>query len=222
MQKYLLSSIAAAALAAATVAVAQPAPPSHRRSSSRLRRRSPMRVMQPQTRNGVVEKVREHFARLDTNRDGYLTKAEAEAGRAAMKAHAAAARSGAGSAGDRPRRDVRPPRRQPDGSDQPRGVRIRLTSSARRCASTATATAARQGDARHGMRRSWRRDAAWRPDVRPGRRQPGRARLAPGSDRGRAPAFRHGRHQSRRHGDAGGAQQMRVQMKEMHRVTRPS
>ena len=42
----------------------------------------PLRVMQPQTRNGVVEKVREHFARLDTNRDGYLTKAEAEAGRA--------------------------------------------------------------------------------------------------------------------------------------------
>lgn len=37
------------------------------------------------TRDEVVTKVREHFARLDTNRDGFLTKPEAEAGRAQMK-----------------------------------------------------------------------------------------------------------------------------------------
>ena len=37
------------------------------------------------TRDEVVAKVREHFARLDTNRDGFLTKPEAEAGRAMMK-----------------------------------------------------------------------------------------------------------------------------------------
>ena len=39
-----------------------------------------------QTRDAAVAKVREHFARLDTNRDGFVVKAEAEAGRAQMKA----------------------------------------------------------------------------------------------------------------------------------------
>ena len=34
-----------------------------------------------QTRDEVVAKVREHFAQLDTNKDGSLTKEEAEAGR---------------------------------------------------------------------------------------------------------------------------------------------
>src|SRR5213075_3136364 len=34
-----------------------------------------------------VAKVREHFARLDANRDGVLTKAEADAGHAAMREH---------------------------------------------------------------------------------------------------------------------------------------
>ncbi len=37
------------------------------------------------TRDEMVAKVREHFARLDTNKDGFLTKAEAEAGRNVMK-----------------------------------------------------------------------------------------------------------------------------------------
>jgi len=86
MQKFLLGSIAVAALAAATAAIAQsvpPAPPApvidpapHAMS---------VHAMQPQTRNGMVEKVREHFARLDTNRDGYLTREEAQAGHAKMK-----------------------------------------------------------------------------------------------------------------------------------------
>lgn len=86
MQKFLLGSIAAAALAAATVAIAQPATPAvpapvvHPGPHP-----MPVDVLQPQTRNGVVEKVREHFAELDTNRDGYLTKEEAQAGHAKMK-----------------------------------------------------------------------------------------------------------------------------------------
>lgn len=37
------------------------------------------------TRDEAVAKVREHFARLDANRDGFLTKEEAEAGREQMK-----------------------------------------------------------------------------------------------------------------------------------------
>jgi len=38
-----------------------------------------------QTRDEAVAKVREHFARLDTDRDGVLTQAEADAGRDMMK-----------------------------------------------------------------------------------------------------------------------------------------
>ena len=38
-----------------------------------------------QTRNEVVAKVREHFAQIDSNRDGFLSKSEADAGHAAMK-----------------------------------------------------------------------------------------------------------------------------------------
>jgi len=39
------------------------------------------------TRDEMVAKVREHFGKLDANRDGFLTRQEAEAGRAAMKDH---------------------------------------------------------------------------------------------------------------------------------------
>lgn len=86
MQKFLLGSIAAATFAAGTVAIAQPAPPvAPAPVIQPAPPGSPLRVLQPQTRNGVVEKVREHFAQLDTNRDGYLTKEEAQAGRAKMK-----------------------------------------------------------------------------------------------------------------------------------------
>ena len=88
MQKFLLGSIAVAALLGAGAAIAQYAPPAPPAPVVQpALPGSPLRVLQPQTRNGVVEKVREHFARLDSDRDGYLTKAEAEAGRAAIKAH---------------------------------------------------------------------------------------------------------------------------------------
>ena len=80
MRNTLLGSIAVASLAAAAVA-AQPAQPVAPAPYA-----SPLRVAPPQTRAAVVDKVRQHFARLDMDRDGYLTKAEAQAGRAAMKA----------------------------------------------------------------------------------------------------------------------------------------
>jgi len=86
MRSILLGSVAAAAtLATAAVVIAQPAPvvPVVQPAPAA----SPMRLLQAQTRNGVVEKVRTHFAQLDTDRDGNLTKAEAEAGRAAWKGH---------------------------------------------------------------------------------------------------------------------------------------
>ena len=87
MQNILLGTIAATALAAATVAAAQPTPPA---PPAPVAAPAPpamaVRMMPPQTRNEVVEKISAHFAQLDTNRDGYLTKAEAEAGHKAMKA----------------------------------------------------------------------------------------------------------------------------------------
>ena len=53
---------------------------------------APPMIERVQTRDEVVARVREHFAQLDTNRDGFLTKAEAEAGRAQMKARIAGKR----------------------------------------------------------------------------------------------------------------------------------
>ena len=87
MNKILLGSIASAALVAATIAYAQPAPPASPAPAVQPAPPAMMvHMMPPQTRNEVVEKVRAHFAQLDTNRDGYLTKAEGEAGRESMKA----------------------------------------------------------------------------------------------------------------------------------------
>ena len=102
MQKILLGSIVAAALTGAAIAVAQPAPSAPPAPVVQpARPGSPLRVLQPQTRTAAVDKVRQHFARLDTNRDGYLTKAEAEAGRAVTKGKWA----GRGARGARPERD---------------------------------------------------------------------------------------------------------------------
>jgi len=72
--------IGAAALAIVTPAIAQvtqaPNPAVQR----------PM-VAKVHTRAEVQAKVAEHFARLDANRDGFVTKAEAEAGRKEMRMH---------------------------------------------------------------------------------------------------------------------------------------
>ena len=70
--KYLLAIAAGAATLAIAPAVAQtvrpaPAAPTH-------------------TRAQVADHVRAMFARLDANRDGYLTKEEAQAGRGAHRA----------------------------------------------------------------------------------------------------------------------------------------
>jgi len=41
--------------------------------------------MQPMTRTAMVQKVQEHFAKLDKNRDGFVTKDEADSARASMQ-----------------------------------------------------------------------------------------------------------------------------------------
>ena len=47
-----------------------------------------VRVMsrEPMTRAAVVQKVQDHFAKLDSNRDGFITKEEADSGGDAMRA----------------------------------------------------------------------------------------------------------------------------------------
>ena len=83
MKEFLIGAagivLAGAALAQAPVAQPAPAP--------QAAPVPPMGFDRVQTRDEVVAKVREHFAQLDTNRDGSLTKEEADAGRAAMKDH---------------------------------------------------------------------------------------------------------------------------------------
>jgi Ca2+-binding EF-hand superfamily protein len=73
MKEFLIGS-AAIVLAGAAFAQAPIAQPAQAPHADRV-----------QTRDEAVAKVREHFARLDTNRDGVLTQAEADAGREIIK-----------------------------------------------------------------------------------------------------------------------------------------
>ena len=70
--KVLLATLVGAAAFAAVPVLAQPAQPAP----------APAPVRAPQARAQVIDHVRAMFARLDTNRDGVLTKAETQAGRA--------------------------------------------------------------------------------------------------------------------------------------------
>ena len=78
MKKLILPGVAAAALCASAPALAQaPAPaPTPAPQVQTFDHRMPMRV---QTRNEVVAHARDMFARLDSNRDGSVTRAEADA-----------------------------------------------------------------------------------------------------------------------------------------------
>ena len=93
MTKFLIGGAMTAALIAIVPAIAQPAPPPppgvaqgttpapmpgvpQVRIHTEVHR---MPMMMPETRNEVVAHVREMFAKLDTNRDGFVTREEAEA-----------------------------------------------------------------------------------------------------------------------------------------------
>lgn len=92
MRKLLLGGVAAAILTSAATA-AQPAPPPppgvsqgtapmpHARVPSV---HPPMKAMKVQTRDDVIAHARAMFAKLDANRDGYVTREEATAGHKAM------------------------------------------------------------------------------------------------------------------------------------------
>ena len=84
MNTLTLGGIATAAVAmAAATAVAQPAPPPAPQPQVQIMRteHQPMRV---HTRDDVVKHVRDLFARVDSNRDGFITREEAETGKLAM------------------------------------------------------------------------------------------------------------------------------------------
>jgi Ca2+-binding EF-hand superfamily protein len=74
MRNIILAAAAAASLAVIAPAIAQTAPEAHRVMS-----------MQPMTRAQVVDKVQTHFAKLDSNKDGFVTKEEAQAVREARR-----------------------------------------------------------------------------------------------------------------------------------------
>lgn len=84
MNKFVIGASAAAMFVAAPAA-AQPAPPPVPAPAPQVQimrmQREPMRV---HTRNEVVQHVRDLFARLDTNRDGFITRDEAGAAQQAM------------------------------------------------------------------------------------------------------------------------------------------
>ena len=85
--KEFLFGAAAIVLAGAAVAQTTAPAPAHQGhpGGAALHAAPGAGIGRAQTRDEVVANVREHFARLDTNRDNFLTKEEAEAGRAAMR-----------------------------------------------------------------------------------------------------------------------------------------
>lgn len=80
MKEFLVGAagIIVAGAAIAQAPVANPAPHAAPHASAPMADRI-------HTRDEMVTKVREHFARLDADKNGFLTKAEAEAGRSVMK-----------------------------------------------------------------------------------------------------------------------------------------
>ena len=72
MKTLLLSAAAAIAVVAISPALAQTAPQT-----------PPATMMKPMTRTEVVQKVQDHFAMLDTNKDGFVTKAEIDSAKSA-------------------------------------------------------------------------------------------------------------------------------------------
>jgi Ca2+-binding EF-hand superfamily protein len=83
MKTLLLGAVALAAAIPAT-AQAQPAPQAPVMIAPSAPPMAP-RAQRPHTRNEVVAKVRDHFAKVDTNRDGFVTTAEMDARRGQNK-----------------------------------------------------------------------------------------------------------------------------------------
>jgi Ca2+-binding EF-hand superfamily protein len=72
MKKILITGVAVAALAGVAPAIAQTAPAPAPQAKT-------AKVTKPLTRADVTQKAQQHFTKLDANKDGFLTKAEADA-----------------------------------------------------------------------------------------------------------------------------------------------
>lgn len=81
MKTLLLGGAAAVALVAVGPAAAQPAPPPAPPPAPAPQVHVMHMPMKVQTRDEAVQRVRDHFTKLDTNRDGVLTREEADAAR---------------------------------------------------------------------------------------------------------------------------------------------
>jgi Ca2+-binding EF-hand superfamily protein len=84
MTKLLLGGAAAAAIVAIAPATAQPAPPLPPPAAPQVQVQTVRMPMRAHTRDEVVRHVREMFARLDTDRDGFVTRQEADAAKQGM------------------------------------------------------------------------------------------------------------------------------------------
>ena len=83
MKKALFAGVAAAAFVATAQSIAQNVPAA---APAALAPAPHGPMAREHTRDEVVAKVREHFAKVDTNGDGFIVKAEADAARDQMKA----------------------------------------------------------------------------------------------------------------------------------------
>lgn len=89
MKKFLLAGAAAFGLAGTGVAIAQVAPQPTMK---------PMHMAKPQTRADVQARVQKMFARLDTNRDGFIDQSEIAAAKTRMHGRMADRQPAAGAA----------------------------------------------------------------------------------------------------------------------------
>lgn len=92
--KIFLLGAAALSVALPAMAQVQPVPPAPPVMAVPPAPPIAPRAERVQTRNEVVAKIRDHFARIDTNRDGFITTAEAEAMRGQHKTDRQAGRDG--------------------------------------------------------------------------------------------------------------------------------
>jgi len=84
MRSLLLGGAAAVAILAIAPAIGQPTPPAPPAAPQVQTIHMEHRSMGPQTRSDVVSHMRDMFAKLDSNKDGYVTRAEADALHKAM------------------------------------------------------------------------------------------------------------------------------------------
>lgn len=85
MNKFMLGGASTVAVVLAAAAAAQPAPRPNPSAPQVQIMRAERGAMRAHSRDDAVRHVRELFAKLDGNRDGFISRVEADAGRQAMR-----------------------------------------------------------------------------------------------------------------------------------------